>query len=66
MFPRLEFLGYWLVLLVGLSAYLVEAHFSWPMSLAIVAGHLVALRYLCRELAKRFKFDAPATPRTDP
>jgi hypothetical protein len=54
---RLEFLGYFVVLLVGVSAYLLERHLSWPIFIAIVAVHLVALRYLCRQLAKRFKFD---------
>jgi bacteriorhodopsin len=57
MAPRLEFLGYFVVLLVGVSAYLVESHLSWPLFLLIVAAHLVALRYLCHQLAKRFKFD---------
>ncbi len=57
MAPRLEFLGYFVVLLVGVSAYLVESQLSWPRALLIVAAHLVALRYLCHQLVKRFKFD---------
>ena len=65
MSPRLEFLGYFVVLLVGISAYLLEPHFSWGVFLLVVAAHLVVLRYLCRELAKRFKFERSAT-RTDP
>ena len=57
MAPRLEFLGYFVVLLVGVSVYLVETHVSWPVFLAVVAAHLVVLRFLCRQLAKRFRFD---------
>lgn len=57
MAPRLEFLGYFIVLLVGLSAYLLESHRSAILFVTVVVAHLVALRYLCRQLAKRFKFD---------
>ena len=57
MSPRLEFLGYFIVLLVGVSAYLFESHMSRLVFVAVVAVHLVALRYLCRQLARRFKYD---------
>ena len=59
MSPRLEFLGYFVVLLVGLSAYLFESPRSSVLFVLVVAAHLFALRYLCRQLAKRFKFDEP-------
>lgn len=65
MAPRLEFLGYFVVLLVGISAYLLERHLSWSVFLLVVAAHLVILRYLCRELAKRFKFGRSGPTRTD-
>ena len=57
MAPRIEFLGYFVVLLLGLSAYLVESHVSWPTFVLVVALHLVALRFLCRQLARRFRFE---------
>ena len=57
MSPRLEFLAYFLVLLVGLSAYLFEARASGPLFVAVVAAHLFGLRFLCGQLAKRFTFD---------
>jgi hypothetical protein len=57
MSPRLEFLGYFVVLLVGVSAYLFESHMSRLGLMVVVAGHLVVLRYLCRQLARRFKYD---------
>ena len=57
MAPRLEFLGYFIVLLVGISAYLLESQRFTIIFVAVVAAHLVALRYLCRQLARRFKYD---------
>jgi hypothetical protein len=57
MAPRLEFLVYFIVLLVGVCAYLFETPRSTLMFVAVVAAHLFVLRYLCRSLAKRFKFD---------
>jgi hypothetical protein len=56
MAPRLEFLAYFVVLLIGVSVYLLERHASWAVFLGIVAAHLLGLRYLCRQMAKRFKF----------
>ena len=57
MAPRLEFLAYYLVLLVGVSAYFLETRAHWLIFLAVVAAHLVVLRFLCRHLARRFRFD---------
>ena len=57
MSPRLEFLTYFIVLLVGLCAYLFESPRSTIVFIGVVAAHLIVLRYLCRALAKRFKFD---------
>ena len=65
MSPRLEFIAYFIVLLVGVCAYLLEPHVSWTVFVGVVAAHLFGLRYLCRELAKSFQF-GEATPRTDP
>ena len=65
MAPRLEFLAYFIVLLVGISAFLLERHLSWPLFLLAVAAHLAVLRYLCGELAKRFKFGRAGPTRTE-
>ena len=57
MAPRLEFLGYFIVLLVGISSYLVESHRPTILFVAVIAAHLVALRYLCSQMTRRFKYD---------
>lgn len=65
MAPRLEFLGYFIVLLVGVCAYLFESPRTPVVFMLVVAAHLLALRYLCRQLAKRFKFQGRVAARVD-
>ena len=66
MFPRIEFLGYFLAILVGVSVYFLERPIPWPLFFIGVVAYLAVLRLMCRQLAKRFKYDpAPApAPRT--
>jgi bacteriorhodopsin len=64
MSARIEFLGYFLAILVGVSVYFVERPIDWPFFFFGVIAYLIVLRFLCRQLAKGFKYESAARART--